>query len=233
MKRILDADCIEKWFGKRRVLSAASLHARAGSITGLLGRNGCGKSTLIRVAAGWIAADSGIVIFDDERYTRPSLHKLAVRGLFYLPDRDILSPSIPLKAQLDAFSRRFEARPVLEVAEELGLSDRLDGLPSRLSSGERRRAEIAAAIVRRPCCLLADEPFRGVAPLDAELLARSLRGMANGGCAVVVSGHEVETVLDLADRITWCTDGTTREYGSPAAARADSRFQEGYFGFAA
>lgn len=211
------------------MLKTASLRARAGVVTSLLGRNGAGKTTLLEIAAGWKSADTGVVKFNGEAFPSPRLSLLARQGLFYLPSRDILSPGMPLRRQLDAVARRFSKRNRLEPAiERLGISSLLTVSPSRLSGGELRRAEIALALVRGPTCLLADEPFRGIAPLDAELLADVLRQLAREGCAVVISGHEVETVLAASDRVTWCANGTTYEYSSAEEARNDERFQAGY-----
>ena len=166
---LLEADSIGKRYGGRKVLSSASLRAPAGVITALLGRNGIGKSTLMAIAAGWRSADTGIVRFDGVTYLRPRLAKLATLGLFYLPDREILSPGILLRRQLEAAARRFGAGDQVErVTTELDLESCLDRRPSRFSGGELRRAEIALGAVRRPRCLLADEPFRGIAPLDRE-----------------------------------------------------------------
>ncbi|HEX5819032.1 MAG TPA: ATP-binding cassette domain-containing protein [Gemmatimonadales bacterium] len=229
---LLEVECVGKCFGERRLLSAASLRAPAGTITGLLGRNGIGKSTLLKIATGMVRPDSGVVRYDGAAHLQPSLAQLARRGLFYLPDRDVLSPGVSVRAQLEAVARRFPAAaaPVEPVAEALGIARRLDLRPPRLSGGERRRAEVALAAVRRPRCLLADEPYRGISPLDAECLTRVFRALADAGCAVVLTGHEVGTLLAMADRIVWCTDGTTYEYASAAAARVDERFRMGYLG---
>jgi ABC-type lipopolysaccharide export system ATPase subunit len=102
--------------------------------------------------------------------------------------------------------------------------------PSALSGGERRRADLAAVLVRRPRCLVADEPYRGIAPLDAELLTSAFRGLAAGGCAVVLTGHDAPTLLAAADHVTWCVSGTTYELGTPAAATAQDRFRREYLG---
>lgn len=228
---ILEADSIGKSFGTRRILTAASLRARAGTVTALLGRNGAGKSTLLKVAAGWIAADYGIVRFAGRVYPRPRLAELARRGLFYLADRTFLEPSQPLGRQLTTISERFQGPPAGEVAEALGLGDQLATAPGRLSGGELRRAEVAAAVARRPLCVVADEPFRGTAPLDIEMIVGALRRLAVNGCAVVISGHEVTTMLAAADRFVWCVAGTTHEYESVEAVRADLQFQREYFGY--
>ena len=111
-----------------------------------------------------------------------------------------------------------------------GVAALADRLPPSLSGGELRRAELAAAVVRRPRCLLADEPFRGVAPRDAEALVGVLRRLARDGCAVVATGHEVPTLFDAADHVTWCTGGMTYDLGPPDAARAHHEFRRGYLG---
>lgn len=228
---LLEADSIGKSYGGRRVLTSASLRAPAGSVTALFGRNGAGKSTLLSIAAGWRAGDTGVVHFDGVSYLRPHLAILADRGLFYLPDRGILSPGIRLREQLEVVRRRYGTNADIDaLACELDIGHRLSALPPSLSGGESRRAEVALALVRAPRCLLADEPYRGISPLDAECLTRAFRGLATAGCAVVVSGHETEALLDAADRVVWCTGGTTCEYSSAAAARSDWRFQQDYLG---
>jgi ABC-type multidrug transport system ATPase subunit len=227
---ILCADCVGKSFGERRVLSAASLRAEPGQVRVLFGRNGEGKSTLMRIAAGLMQPDSGTVHFDGVPLERARLSVLAGGGVFHLPDHDLLSPRFTLRAHLDMFVRRFGRGVAAEAAAMVGLAERLDQFPHQLSGGELRRAELAVALVRGPRCLLADEPFRGIAPLDAEILARVFRELASRGCAVVFTGHEVETLLAAADHVVWCTDGTTYELGNPTAARLDSRFSRLYLG---
>lgn len=231
MTALLAADCVGKAYGTRKILTAASMHCEAGAITALLGRNGAGKSTLLKIAAGWIAPDYGVVRFKGESYVRPRLHELARRGVFYLPDHDLLSTAFSIRQQLEVVQRRFGTGPIDEAARTMGIHLRLGHRPRQLSGGELRRAEVALALLRTPECLLADEPYRGVAPVDAELLSRALRMLADRGCAVVVTGHEVPTLLHLADRIVWCTAGTTYDLGTPEQASTEWRFQREYLGW--
>lgn len=226
---LLEADTIGKAYGRNQVLRTASLRARAGQVTGLFGRNGAGKTTLLEIAAGLRSADTGGVKLDGQAFLRPRLAVFASLGLFYLPARDILSPGMPLGRQLYSIARQFSTGSRLGPAiARLGLTGFLRTAPSRLSGGELRSAELALALVRGPRCLLADEPFRGVAPLDAELLTVVLRQLAGEGCAVVVSGHEVDTILAVSDRVILCGNGTTYEYESADEARRNERFQAGY-----
>jgi lipopolysaccharide export system ATP-binding protein len=214
----------------RRVLSSATLRAASGQVCALLGRNGSGKSTLMKIAAGWIAADGGAVRIDGVTLLDPRLEDLAQRGVFYLPDHDILLPSRTLRKQMLLFEQRFRQRSVQEAAALTRISDFLDRYPRELSGGELRRAELALALVRKPQCLIADEPYRNIAPVDHDLLTGIFRRMAMDGCAVVVSGHEVPSLLAACDHVTWCTDGTTYELGPPDIARKDEMFVRGYLG---
>lgn len=230
MTPLLVADCVGKSFKGRRVLSAGSLRAVAGELRVLLGRNGAGKSTLMKIAAGWIEPDTGTVHFDGAARLRTRLPQLAEQGLFYLPDHDLFSTAFSVRTQLDMFRQQFGGGDIDEAAHAVGLVGKLDRRPSALSGGELRRAELAAILVRRPRCLLADEPFRGIAPKDAEDMTRVLRGLAASGMAVVVTGHEVPTLLAAADHVTWCTAGTTLELGPPATAVLHGAFRREYLG---
>lgn len=227
---LLLADSVGKSFGERKVLSAASLAVYPGIITVLLGRNGAGKSTLLKIAAGWIAADHGIVRFRGETHVRPRLHRLAAQGLFYLPTHSFLSAAFSVREHLRAVQRSFGAADPAEVVERLQIGELLGRAPDALSGGERRRAEVAMALLRRPLCLLADEPLRGINPRDMEVIGAALRELARGGCGVVVTGHEVPTLLPLADQVVWVTAGTTYALGSPEEAERDPRFRREYLG---
>jgi len=225
---VLVADCVSKSFGARRVLSAGSLRAEPGQVRVLFGRNGIGKSTLLKIAAGVVTADSGTVHVNGEALLRPSLPRLARAGVFYLPDHALLSPAFTLGEQLRFFERRFGARSAREAARLARVEEHLDERPQALSGGELRRAELALALARRPRCLLADEPFRGIAPIDHDVLSGIFRAMAAEGCAVVVTGHEVQALLALADHVTWCTSGTTYELGAREEALAHEVFKREY-----
>jgi ABC-type multidrug transport system ATPase subunit len=137
------ADCVGKRFGGRRVLTAASLRAVPGEVRVLFGRNGIGKSTLLKIAAGLVRADTGAVHCAGQVFGAPSLWRLARLGLFYLPDHDLLSPTLTLGAQLRFFERRDAGRSVAEAAELARVEPFLDALPGTLSGGELRRAELA------------------------------------------------------------------------------------------
>lgn len=222
---LLDVDSIGVSYGTHRVLTSASVRAAAGQITVVVGRNGVGKSTLLRVAVGRLRPEYGRVRLADRDVTGWSLARLARGGLFFLPARELLDPTIVLGAQLRAAGKDGDA-----VAAELGIGDLLSIRPRLFSGGELRRAEIAMALARRPRCLLADEPFRGISPLDAEVISAALRRLSAAGAAVVVTGHELTMLRSLADRVFWCVAGMTHEFPTAAAAWGDPQFSREFLG---
>jgi ABC-type multidrug transport system ATPase subunit len=228
---LLVADSVAKSFGSRRVLSSASLRAEHGQIRALLGRNGIGKSTLIKIACGLSEPDGGMLAWRDQRAERHHYHLLARDGLLLLPADRLLTPYGTVRRQLTLIAKTFPGGASVDaVLERLRLTAQADALAKELSGGEARRADVAAALVRAPECLIADEVFRDLSPLDAELVGSTLREMAAAGTAIVITGHELPFVLGFADHITWCTDGTTYEIGTPAEAERDERLQRGLFG---
>jgi ABC-type multidrug transport system ATPase subunit len=228
---LLVADSVAKSFGSRRVLSSASLRAEHGQIRALLGRNGIGKSTLIKIACGLSEPDGGMLAWRDQRAERHHYHLLARDGLLLLPADRLLTPYGTVRRQLTLNAKTFPGGASVDaVLERLRLTAQADALAKELSGGEARRADVAAALVRAPECLIADEVFRDLSPLDAELVGSTLREMAAAGTAIVITGHELPFVLGFADHITWCTDGTTYEIGTPAEAERDERLQRGLFG---
>lgn len=230
MPPLFSADSIGKTVGARKVLKAASVWATEGRITALFGRNGCGKSTLLKIGAGLLSPDQGAVHFAGRVYLRPRLPQLASQGLFYLPDRDLLSRRLTVREQLRAVEWRFGGARTPEVLERLGIQKLIDRIPPELSGGERRRAEIAVAWVRGPRCLLADEPFAGIDPADTEVVAAALAELAREGCAIVVTGHEVPRLMKVADDVVWMVAGTTHGLGTSEAAGENDQFRREYLG---
>ena len=227
---VLVADSIRKSAKGQQILMAASLSVPRGSVVGLLGRVGAGKSTLLKICAGLTVADSGWVEFGGKRQTRPRLARLAGEGLFFAPDQRGLALHLTVREHFEAMGRRYGTTDYREIVEFLKLEDFLDAYPSTLSGGEERRAILAISMVRKPRCLLSDEPFRGVDPLSLELVGQGLRRMAADGCAVVVTGHEVRALRPFLDSVTWVTAGTTYQLGTPEEAWKNDRFKREYLG---
>lgn len=230
-KEILAVDSVGKSFRGRPVLKSASFWAREGRITTLLGRNGSGKTTLMRIAVGEVRANTGVVRFLSKPYTNPRLAVLARRGLYYMEERPRLPSTFSIGRQLQLLADGFGKRGIEKAVVELALEEFLDERADELSGGECRRAALAAALIREPLCLLADEPFAGIAPKDQKMIGAALRGLAAAGTAVVLSGHDVEALLGVTDEVIWCVAGTTHGLGGPDEARAHSQFVKDYLGW--
>jgi ABC-type multidrug transport system ATPase subunit len=230
MTVVLRADSIRKSYGDKAVLTSATLRAVQGTLTYLIGRNGCGKSTLLRIAAGELAADNGVVSFKGRVSERQRWHRMARDGFAYLPDRELLSPRRTVREHLDAVVSQFGFAGHATAVETCRLESLLDARCAALSTGERRRVEVATILARRPDCVLADEPYRNLDPVDRQIIAAALREITSQGCAVVVTGHEVSDLVLSVDAVSWCTDGTTYELGPPREALTNWRLVQSYLG---
>jgi ABC-type multidrug transport system ATPase subunit len=228
---ILEVDGLGKSFGSTTVLRSAGLRVVPGRVTALLGRNGVGKTTLFRIVIGRVRAEYGRVMYGGSFRSRPSLARLSREGLMYSAQESALTPHFTVAGHLEAFVTRYGGVDrVPGLVAELEMGEFLDRRPRSLSGGERQRASMALALLRVPSCLLADEPFAGVAPKDRPLITASLRRLAGGGCGVAVSGHDVDDLLEVADHVVWMTGGTTHDLGSPEAAREHHGFRRDYLG---
>lgn len=225
MSAILIVDSVVKSYDAKSVLHGASLRAVPGELRALVGAKGSGKSTLLKIGAGVVSPDAGSVYFTGQTYQNMLPGHIAELGLFYIPDENLLSNAWSVRAQLEMIRDRFDGSNSEDVLELVGIAEHADSVPSRLSSAERRRAEIAAAMVRRPRCVLVDEPYRGIDSRDAADLTLLYRGLAAGGVAVVVSGDQNPDLLAAADRVTWCTGGRTQEMGPPRSAARSPQFR--------
>lgn len=225
----LTADSIEKSYGECRILSSASLRVRSGEIVGVIGRIGSGKTTLLRICGALTKPDSGWVQFTGSRSTRPSLARLSAAGLHFVS----AGRSLPWRQKLASQFKDIRARYVDvddSAIERLGVTHFLDKMPTELSGGELRRLEIATAMFRKPRCLIIDDLFRGLDPITSELVSAALKFMAKASCAILISGHELSTVFSTVTSVTWLTDATTNQLGSPEEAMKNDRFRVKYLG---
>lgn len=116
------------------------------------------------------------------------------------------------------------------IVEQLKLGDLLASWPQSLSGGERQRASLGLALLRSPDCLLMDELFAGVAPIDVELVVKALLMLREQGTALVISGHDVRDIFSVSDEIIWVASGTTHWLGRPDQACRHHQFRREYLG---
>lgn len=201
------ADSIDVQIGGRVVLRSAYVDAVPGAVTALVGRVGAGKSTLFSVLVGLRRPDGGVVRWNEERWGRARLWRLARRGVAFAPDRPWLASGL---TGADHFRLVDPTGGWHGLADELGLTTGLDTRIRALSGGELRLTEVAVALACRPRALVLDEPFRGLAPLLRERIGRALRAAATRGIAVLYADHDVRLVQETADRLFSIEQGMTR-----------------------
>jgi iron(III) transport system ATP-binding protein len=209
-----------KGYGGIEVLRGLDLEVRAGSLTAVLGLSGCGKTTLLRVIAGFERAERGSVslanrTLDDGRtFVAPEK-----RGVGYVPQEGALFPHLCVQDNVGFGLSRRERRgaAVDELLEMVGIVPLAQRMPHELSGGEQQRVALARALARRPQALLLDEPFSS---LDASLRGR-VREEVHGllreqGITTVLVTHDQEEALSLADIVAVLRDGTIVQQGTPA-----------------
>lgn len=213
------------------VLKSASVWLGEGSVTVLFGVNGAGKTAFLRAMLGLNRADTGCTHFAGQSLERPRLSWLARHGLFYLPDRELLPRTMRFGECIDAIESRFGAVPDRElILNRLNVTTLCDRRPGEISAGEQRRCEWALALLRRPVCLIADEPLLGAMPRDQELLVQILREEADRGAAILVTGHEVKRLSAIGDSFVWMSGGGTHVLGTREQAEDHPAFRREYLG---
>lgn len=228
---ILEADGLGKSFGRRKVLASAAFSVQRGQVTALMGPNGAGKTTMLRIAVGRVRPDWGRIVYKGAVVERPRLWKLAQAGLMYVAQASALTRFFTVRDHLGAVASIYAGHQRAEEAGELlRLGELMDRRPHDISGGERQRVSLAMAMIRAPECLLLDEPFAGIAPLDRALVSGALRSLQAQGVGVLVTGHDVDDLFAVSDEVIWVTAGTTHWLGAPHQAAIHDQFRREYLG---
>jgi iron(III) transport system ATP-binding protein len=216
----LSADGVWKGYGGRAVLQGVSLDVPAGSLTAVLGLSGCGKTTLMRVIAGFERAErgqvtlAGVTLDDGQTYVAPE-----TRSIGYVPQEGALFPHLTVRENVGfGLSRRERRGPaVASLLEMVGIAPLEHRLPHELSGGEQQRVALARALARGPQALLLDEPFSSLdAALRTHLREEVQALLRKQGVTTVLVTHDQEEALSLADSVAVLRDGTVVQQGSPA-----------------
>lgn len=233
MSELLEGLDLVRSFGRRRAVDGLSVSFRAGEVTGLLGPNGAGKTTTLYLLVGFLRPTGGAVRLDGRDITRLPFFLRARAGVHYLPQE----PSVFLRSTVKGNLRlaleglRLPWNGQVEaVVDELGLTDLLGRPVGKLSAGERRKVEVARALVARPAFLLLDEPFSGVDPLTVAELAGLLRRLARSGIGIAICDHNVRDTLRITDRAYLVHRGQLLCAGTPDEVLADPEARLAYLG---
>ena len=233
----LVATGLEKSYSSRRVVDGVSITVAAGEVVGLLGPNGAGKTTVFSMVAGLIPSDGGSVQLDGEELSHLPMYERARRGLGYLPQEPSIFRKLTVRenflAVLELWGKGTQAEReevVRAHIAEFGLTQVADARGETLSGGERRRAEIARALLARPKVILFDEPFTGIDPIKAKELQDEILRLAKSGLGVLITDHSVRETLRICTRASILVEGRVLEEGTPAALAASTLARRIYLG---
>ena len=233
---VLRADHLVKAYGGRKVVDGVSLEIATGEIVALLGRNGAGKTTTFRMMAGLVRPDGGRLFLDGADISRWPTARRAHSGITYLPQessvflRASVAGNLLMILDMAPLPRAGRRNACLRILEELRLAPLAASPAHALSGGERRRLEIARALVLEPRFLLLDEPFTGVDPVTIQDLRKIFVGLAAGGLGLVVSDHNVHDTLSIATRGVVIDEGRVLASGPPAGLAADEKVRRRFLG---
>jgi lipopolysaccharide export system ATP-binding protein len=232
----LEARDIHKTYGERMVVKGLSLTVNSGEVVGLLGPNGAGKTTTFYSLAGFIRPEEGAIVVDGVDVTAEPMYARARLGLGYLAQEPTVFKGLTVEENLRAVLERTvkgkleQMRRVKELLEEFGLWDLRRQKAWTLSGGEKRRLEVARAMIRDPKLILLDEPFVGIDPITVGELKAIIKKLVKGGIGVLITDHNVRETLPIIDRAYLIYDGRILVEGTSKTLLEDPKARELYLG---
>jgi len=233
---ILDVQELSKSYRGRTVVDRVSFTVRSGEIIGLLGKNGAGKTTTFRMTIGMIPADEGTIGFLGHDVTRWPMYRRARLGMGYLSQEPSVFRGLTVEDNLTAILETTTLRPSDrvrrrdELVEEFGLGRLLRSKAAVLSGGEKRRLEIARALITEPSLILLDEPFSGVDPIAVADIQQIIFRLKERGIGVLLTDHNVRETLNTTDRSFIILDGKIIAQGNKDEILADPNARRYYLG---
>ncbi|MBI4912960.1 MAG: LPS export ABC transporter ATP-binding protein [Acidobacteria bacterium] len=232
----LEATGLQKSYGDRTVVRGVSLCMSPGEVVGLLGPNGAGKTTTFYMVVGVEAPDDGRISWLGQDITGEPMHRRARLGIGYLPQESSVFRGLSVWENLMALA---EVQPIppserlsrcQRLLEEFHLQKVRNTLGRSLSGGERRRCELARALVTQPRIMLLDEPFAGVDPKSVGEIQGLIAELKARGIGVLITDHNVRETLQIADRAYILADGMIMKHGLPSEIAEDPDIRRVYLG---
>ncbi len=203
---ILSAESLYKKYKHRMVVNSISIKVAQGEIVGLLGPNGAGKTTTFYMTVGLIEPYDGNVYLDKKDITKAPMYERARAGIGYLPQESSIFRGLTVEenlmaiAQMLPISKKQRKEKVDSLLEDFGLTRLRKQLSTTLSGGEKRRCEIARALVNEPKFLLLDEPFVGIDPITVADIQKIIYRLKDRGLGILITDHNVRETLEIIDR---------------------------------
>ncbi len=233
---VLQTIDLHKRYGDKEVVRGVSLEVRRGEVVGLLGPNGAGKTTTFYMVIGIQKPTTGKVLLNGRDIATLPLHERARQGLSYLPQessvfkRLSVMDNLRIVLEYTSLSRAEQKAKAEELLEDFNIARLRDSKASFLSGGERRRLEIARALIREPQFVLLDEPFAGIDPLAVDDIQVLIKDLTKRGIGVLISDHNVRETLHICDRAYLMYEGGVILNGTPEELVADPKARRVYLG---
>jgi lipopolysaccharide export system ATP-binding protein len=234
--QILSTVDLTKSYKGRKIVDGISLRIAQGEVVGLLGPNGAGKTTTFYIIVGLVGPDAGEVLLDGVEISNFPMYLRARNGISFLPQEPSIFRKLTVEENIMAVLETLPLSPhqrrerLEEVMEELGLQQVRRSYGYMLSGGERRRVEIARALVISPSFVLLDEPFSGIDPLTVLDIQRIILQLRAAGIGVLLTDHNVRETLQVTDRAYIINGGRIFRTGTPEELGNDVEVKKIYLG---
>lgn len=235
-RQILYCEDLVKRYKKRTVVDHVSISVNQTEIVGLLGPNGAGKTTTFYMVVGLIRAEKGRIFLNQNDITSLPMYKRARAGIGYLSQESSIFRNLTVRENLESIlefypMNKSERNEIADqLIEEFNLQTVVNSRGFNLSGGERRRTEIARAMVIKPDFILLDEPFAGVDPIAVEDIQQIISGLKHKNIGILITDHNVHETLAITDRAYLMFEGRILKEGSSDYLAEDEEARKLYLG---
>jgi lipopolysaccharide export system ATP-binding protein len=234
---LLKAEGLVKIYSRRRVVDGVDFEVEEGEIVGLLGPNGAGKTTSFRMTCGMIQPNAGKVTLGNLDVTHwPMYRRARDGGMGYLAQESSVFRKLSVEnnllgvMEMLGMDRAQRTRRCDELLDQFNITRLRKNIAMSLSGGERRRLEIARALVSNPKIMLLDEPFTGIDPVTIASIQEIIRGLREQGISILITDHQVRETLQITDRSYVIRDGRVLCHGTPTEVLENAEARKYYFG---
>lgn len=232
----LHSKSLVKRYRKRTVVDEVSIEVRQGEIVGLLGPNGAGKTTTFYMMVGLVTPNAGDIFLNEENITQTPMYKRARKGIGYLAQEASVFRNLTVRQNLESvlqflsYSKKEIKERCDRLIEEFSLQKVVNNKGYSLSGGERRRTEIARALVTNPKFILLDEPFAGVDPIAVEDIQEIVSKLRHQNIGILITDHNVHETLAITNRAYLMFEGKILMEGDAESLANDEKARKLYLG---
>mgnify|MGYP001250175273 CR=1 FL=1 len=235
-KKNIHINNLMKYYGKRQVVSDVSMTINKGEIIGLLGPNGAGKTTTFYMITGMVKVSSGNIMLNEVDLTQMSMDKRARLGLGYLAQEPSIftdlsvEDNLKLVLEFSNLNKSQQNQKLEKLLNDFSIAHIRSSIAKHLSGGERRRTEIARALILNPDFILLDEPFAGIDPIAVEDIQQIIKKLKENGIGILITDHNVRETLSITDRSYLIYDGSILKSGTSKELADDPIVRNKYLG---